>query len=106
MTYTPAALTITKAKAIVKADNKSKTYDGGAFTELTATVSGLVNGDRVEDGVINYTLAYNNGMDADTYTITASGDPVQGNYDVEYQTGTLTINPRAMTLTSGSAERI
>ena len=39
-------INVNKAHLTVTADDKSKTYDGSAFTAFTAKVSGFVNGDN------------------------------------------------------------
>lgn len=88
---------------VVKADNgkleiaranvtvTAKSYEiavGSALPKPEADVSGLFGTDTVE-----YTIS---GMPANsdasgTHTLTPSGDPVQGNYNVNYKPGTLTI---------------
>ena len=103
VTYENGELTIGRARVTVKADDKGKTYDGKIFEPLTATVTGLKNGET--ETVISYSLGGNSSADAGTYTIKPSGAAEQGNYEVTYENGTLTIGKRAMTLTSGSAER-
>ena len=80
-------LTITPASVTVTADNKSKVY-GEADPELTATVTGTLNGDEVA-----YTLSRASDEDVGSYPIIPTGEKVQGNYEVTYKTGTLTITP-------------
>ena len=80
-------LTITPASVTVTADNKSKVY-GAAEPELTATVTGTLNGDKVA-----YTLSRDSGENVGSYPIIPTGEKVQGNYEVTYKTGTLTITP-------------
>ena len=96
VTYDTAKFTITRANAIVKADNKTKPF-GTADPTLTAMVTGLVNGDA--ENAIIYTLSRTSGENAGTYTITPTGAAEQGNYNVTYQTGTLTITPISITVT-------
>ncbi|MBR3201431.1 MAG: InlB B-repeat-containing protein, partial [Mogibacterium sp.] len=97
--YITGKLTITKATVTVTADNKTKTY-GDADPELTATVTGLKNGDA--ESVISYTLSREKGENVGEYTITPAGDAVQGNYDVQYVTGKLTITKATATVTAGN----
>ena len=73
-------------------DDKTKVYGQGDPT-LTATVSGLVNGDS-----INYTLNRATGEDIGTYAITATYTP-NGNYRVTVENGTFTISGTAPTPT-------
>ena len=80
-------LTITPASVTVTADNKSKVF-GAAEPELTATVTGTLNGDKVA-----YTLSRASGENVGSYPIIPTGEKVQGNYEVTYKTGTLTITP-------------
>jgi len=80
-----AELAIEPALATVTADAKTKTY-GAADPELTATVTGTFGGDTVA-----YTLSRTVGEDVGDYAITPSGSKLQGNYDVAFAAGTLTI---------------
>ena len=79
----PAAVTVTP-------DNKSMTVGDSDEPDLTATVTGMVNGEPVT--LIRYTLTRAEGTAPGTYTITASGEARQGNYTVTFGTGTFTIN--------------
>ena len=89
---------INKAEATVNADNITITY-GEAIPTLTAKVSGLADVDKDKQNLINYTISRAKGTDVGTYTITPSGDAVQGNYNVTYETGTLTINKKQAGIT-------
>ena len=75
-------------KATVKANDVVMTY-GEKEPELTATVSGTDSGDR-----LNYQLTREFGRNAGTYRITPEGEKHQGLYEVTYEQGTLTINPK------------
>lgn len=79
------SLNIMPKPVTVTADSMGKTY-GADDPELTAKVSGTLNGDTV-----SYTLSRAEGKAVGTYTITPKGDEKQGNYKVSYKTGTLTI---------------
>ncbi|MBQ1302928.1 MAG: InlB B-repeat-containing protein, partial [Firmicutes bacterium] len=79
-------LVIERAPVTVKADNKYKTV-GDEDPALTATVTGLVNGEAVK-----YDLSRAEGERVGRYTITPSGEELQGShYIVTYETGTFTI---------------
>ena len=97
VTYLPSTFTITKGKVVVTANPASKVY-GAKDPTLTATVTGLKNGD--DESVIKYTLKRAEGENVDTYTITASGEAEQGNYDVEFVNGTFAITPAPLTITA------
>ena len=101
--YVPGTLTITKATATVTAEDKTKVY-GDDDPELTATVTGLKNGD--EASVITYTLSRAAGEDVGTYAITPAGAAEQGNYDVVYVPGTLTITKATATVTAEDKTKV
>ena len=85
----PKPVTVTVADA-------SKTY-GEDDPEFSAEVEGVVGADTVE-----YELVRADGEDAGEYDIDATGDAVQGNYEVTFVSGTLTINRAAQTVTASN----
>ena len=102
ITESTAAVTLTAASA-------SKTYDGKALTNAAVTASGLPEGFTVEatatgsqtdagssDNVVN-----------DGYVIkNADGVDKTANFtNVTKVKGTLTVNPKAVTITTGSASK-
>ena len=99
LTVTPRALTVTPA-------NKTKVY-GDTFTAFTGTVTGIQGGDSI-------TVTYNsNGAAATagvgTYPITATlDDPLNrlANYTVTLNSGTLTVTPRALTVTPDDKNKV
>jgi len=74
----------------VTAADKTKVF-GTADPTLTATVSGLADGDSAD--LISYTLSRWSGESVGDYVITATGEAAQGNYTVTYVPATLTIAP-------------
>ena len=80
--------TIAKADAKVTANNTEKVC-GEADPEFTATETGTYGDDKLE-----YTFERAEGTDAGTYVITPKGEAVQGNYNVTYEPGTLTIKSK------------
>ena len=89
VTATNGTFTISRAALTVEAEDKEKTF-GEEDPELTATVIGLKYDD--DEDVVSYTLSRTPGENIGTYTITPAGDAVQGNYNVTYVPGTLTIS--------------
>ena len=104
-TYT---LTVTKRTVTLTSETASKTYDGTPLTKPEVTVSGdgFVEGEvsdiraigsvtNVSEGSVKNEILYgaNNGFSSD-------------NYNIIVETGTLTITPRTVTITSGSASKI
>jgi hypothetical protein len=98
---TNGMLTITKAAASVKANDKSRTY-GQANPALDATVTGAANGD-----VLAYSLATTavqiSGVGSYPIVVTLGANP---NYDVSKQDGTLTIGKAAASITANDKTRI
>ena len=95
-------ITIGQKALTVTADNKATTY-GSAAPAFTATIVGLVNGDTLS-GTNTITSAYNiedaNNRAATTYAITCSAETfVNTNYDITFNSGTLTVNAKAITVT-------
>ena len=76
---------ITPKPVTVTANSYNKAY-GATDPTFTAKVEGTLGTDKV-----TYNLSREAGEDVGTYPITASGDATQGNYNVTYHPGTLTI---------------
>ena len=84
-------LTITPKPVTVTANDLNKTYKE-IDPELTATVTGTLGED-----ILTYDLSRVVGEDVGKYPITASGEGLQGNYNVTYNPGTLTITAATRT---------
>ncbi|MBO5669459.1 MAG: hypothetical protein J6R75_03735, partial [Candidatus Methanomethylophilaceae archaeon] len=82
------AWTIAHAPVKVTANNASKVF-GDADPAFNATVTGLIGTDAVEYGISRAA-----GENAGTYGITVTGASIQGNYAVEYVSGTFTIQKK------------
>ena len=85
---------ITPATVTVTANDDSKVY-GEEDPAFTAAVTGLVEKDEGKV-TIDYTTDRDGGEDVGEYTITPKGEMTQGNYIVEYATGTFEITPRSI----------
>jgi len=101
ITYDPGTLTINPAALTIIANDQDSTY--GQTPDLGDTAfstSGLLNGDTA-DSVTMATDA-TSASPVGSYTITPSGVAGSGlgNYNITYNTGTLTINPAALTITA------
>lgn len=85
VTFKGGTFTINRRQVTVKADDLTKYY---SFKDpkLTATVTGVDKGETV-----TYKLKREKGEDVGTYKITASGKALQGNYEVTFKPGKLTI---------------
>ncbi|POB02535.1 beta strand repeat-containing protein, partial [Halopseudomonas oceani] len=99
LSFVNGALTINKAKATVTANSGTTTYNGTEQSVDGFTVDGLVNGEdaSVLSGV---TTSGGKGTNAGSYTLTASG--TDGNYELSFVDGTLTINKAQATVTANS----
>jgi hypothetical protein len=101
----PWVQTVNPAPLTISADNQSMTY-GGMLPALTATFTGLVNGDTpstftVSPNVPPTLATVPASSHAGTYPITVSG-AVDANYTITFVNGTLTINPAPLTITADS----
>ncbi|NBS66382.1 MAG: hypothetical protein EBT33_18930, partial [Betaproteobacteria bacterium] len=93
ITVTPAALTIT-------ANDASKTYDGGAYALGNGvSYNGFVAGENASalGGKAVFGGVAQGAVNAGTYALTVSGLTAK-NYSISYSPGTLTVNPKALTI--------
>ncbi|GAB1856251.1 hypothetical protein MHTCC0001_10860 [Flavobacteriaceae bacterium MHTCC 0001] len=98
ITYTSEDLTINQKAATVTADAKSKTY-GDSDPTLTYQVTGLVGAD-----VLSGSLSRDTGEAVGTYTIN-QGTLDNSNYDISYTSDDLTINQKAITVTTDAKSK-
>ena len=85
-------LEITPKEVLIKANDQLKAH-GAEDPDLTAEIKGLLNGDSVA-----YSVVRREGEHSGYYTIMPEGEPLQGNYRVAFESGTLHIKmpPREM----------
>ena len=94
-TFQNGTLTINKVNLTIKAENKSKDYDGHIYNDpYTVSYDGFVNNET--SFVLNGNLSFNSGtsynaINVGTYNITPSGYN-STNYNITYSNGILTIN--------------
>ena len=99
ISYVSGTLTIGQAALTITADNQGMTY-GGTLPTLTASYTGLVNGDTPASLSTLPTLATAPASShAGSYAITASA-AVDPDYSISYVSGTLTIGQAALTITA------
>ena len=96
----PVAVTISKAKATVRAKDQSISV-GDAVPDLSSpvlnvhyTVEGLVGGDALTTAPKLRYASQPDNTKAGTYEIAAGGADAGGNYEFSYQNGTLTISEK------------
>ena len=102
VTFVEGVLTVGRASVIVKAVRQTKVY-GDYDPELTVSMLGLKAEDA--EGVIDYSITRDLGENAGDYDIILTGDPVQGNYTVEYMNGLFTIEPAPLTVSVTDEEK-
>ena len=91
-----ADFTVEQAQLTIKADAKSKFFSE-SDPELTYTLTGLVDGDKISLGLIREL-----GEDVGSYPISIGSIMVSINYTWEYEGATLTINPKTINTNQGS----
>lgn len=93
LTITPKSLTIT-------ADSDTKVYDGTALTKNSYTSEGLMEGDVIESVTItgSQTEAGSSDNVPSAAVIKKGDEVVNANYTITYTNGTLTINPKPLTI--------
>ncbi len=95
ISYSGTTMTIKPAKVTVTTGSADKTYDAEPLTCEEATITGLVGGDTA---TVKATGTITDAGTADnTYTIDwGTADP--GNYTIEENLGTLTVDPLGVTI--------
>jgi hypothetical protein len=99
---------ITKAPLTVKAEDKTKVYDGGSYSGgYSVTYDGLVNGETpaVLGGTLSYSGTALAAVSAGSYPVTPVG-LTSGSYDVTLAAGQLVIGRRALTITANSDAKV
>jgi hypothetical protein len=102
LSYVAGTLTVTKAPAVVTADNQTRPY-GSPDPALTSTTTGLLGGDTLTTPATCHVAgAHTNVGD---YPIVCSGADAGGNYTVSYQQGTLRVTKAAAVITADNQTR-
>ncbi len=101
--YAEGTLTVTKASLTVQAPSTSKVY-GDAVPALAPSYVGLVNGDTAPDTLATCSTSATQTSDAGTYPVTCSG-AADGNYDISYAPGALTVTKAALTVSADDQTR-
>ena len=108
ISYVASTLIITPQPLTITADSKHKAY-GATLPALTASYSGLVNGETpaslTTQPTLTTTATASSHVSGNPYTITASG-AVDSDYTISYVAGTLTVDPVALTITANNQPMI
>ncbi len=106
LSYTSGTLTVSPAALTVTGMDASRIY-GQANPALTATITGLVNGETADvlSGTLALATTATAGTNVGTYDITPSGLS-SANYAITYAPGTLTVSPAALTVTANNRSMV
>src|SRR5438105_847338 len=104
ISYVAGTLTVTPVGLTITANNQTKAY-GGPLPALTASYSGLVNGDTAAalttQPTLTTTATASSHVGGNPYSITASR-AVDTDYTISYVPGTVTVTPVTLTITADS----
>ena len=110
VTYVKGLLTVTPKALVIRANSNSKVYDGTALTDSGyALVSGtLASGDTIASVTVagSQTNAGSSDNTASNAVIMNGLTNVTSNYTITYEKGTLTVTPKALTITADSNTKI
>jgi hypothetical protein len=94
-------ITIGKAELAVKADDKTKVYNGSPFSSFTRSITGFASGDdeTVISGVVTFNGSATTATNAGSYTITPGVSALSAaNYTFKPVDGTLQITKAQLTV--------
>ena len=94
---------ITTKKVSMSSPSATKKYDGTSLTSKNITSTGFVSGEGCTYNVAGEQL--NAGSSPNIFTYTLNENTLADNYIITKTEGTLTVTPRNITLTSGSATK-
>ena len=94
---------ITAKKVSMSSPSATKKYDGTSLTSKNITSTGFVSGEGCTYNVAGEQL--NAGSSPNIFTYTLNENTLAENYIITKTEGTLTVTPRNLTLTSGSATK-
>ncbi len=101
ISYVAGSLTVTAAPLTISADDKTKVY-GAALPTLTASYSGLVNGDAstslATQPTLSTTATANSHVGGSPYAINVGG-AADTDYNISYVAGALTVTAAPLTIT-------
>ena len=100
-------LKVTPRTVTLTSETASKTYDGTALTRPEVTIGGMgfVTGEVTDIKATGSVTNVSEGSVTNTIVYTTTDKFVEDNYNITKDEGTLTINPRSVIITSGSASK-
>ncbi len=108
ISYVDGTLTVTPVPLTITANDQTKVY-GAALPTLTATYTGLVNGDTSASlptpPTLTTTATAASHVAGGSFPITASG-AVDSDYTISYVQGFLTVTPAPLTITADHQSKV
>jgi len=107
ITFKNGTLTVSPASLTVTANNAGKTYDGGTYAGGSGvSYGGFVNGENasVLGGALTYGGNSQGAVNAGSYSIVPGGLSA-GNYTITFNSGNLTITPKAITVNADARSK-
>ncbi len=108
ITFVDGALDITLKPLTITADNKTKIYDGQAFSDFSVSYNGFITGEdqAVLDGSLSFAGTATSAVNVGTaYVITPQG-LTSDNYDITFVDGALDITLKPLTITADNKTKI
>lgn len=105
-------LTVNQRSITVKATDAEKTYNGAPLTSNGYTISSgsLVSGESIDEALLSFdgsiTDAGSTPNTPSNCVIKNGSEDRTGNYNIHYENGTLTVNPKPLKITAGDGSKI
>ncbi|WP_151671458.1 autotransporter-associated beta strand repeat-containing protein [Nitrincola schmidtii] len=106
LSFSNGSLIIGKASATIIGNSHTVTYDGLGHSVSGFTISGLVNGEDKSALIASPNATGASGIHAGIYTNTVSGDAIDGNYNLSFENGILSISRRPITITADAKSKL
>jgi hypothetical protein len=108
ITFQNGTLAITPAALAIKADDKTKVYDGQTFSGFTVTYTGFVAGETVTNlgGSLSFTGTAVAAVNAGSSYVITPGGLTSTNYEITFQNGTLAITPAALAIKADDKTKV
>ena len=106
--YVNGTLEVTKKDLPIRANSQRKVYDGNPLSENSYTVSGLASGDRIDSIIVEGSrIPRGESLNVvrNAVILNEAGENVNENYNIDYRTGTLTVDPAPVTVAADSIKK-
>lgn len=100
ISFADSKFTINRKIVTVTADDLTKSY-GSSDPAFSAEVIGIIG-----DDTIDYSISRETGEDVGAYRIVVSGQNVQGNYEIRFESGVLYIYTQVVTVKANSTSKM